>query len=67
MAINSVSAGSYNSPSVQAQPTVDRTEERRVAVSAQSEAQRTKAPETQASPTVNTSGQSVGTLISVQA
>lgn len=64
MAINTIPAGSYNSPSVQTQAPVDRAEERR-ATAAKNEEQ--AKPPTPNAPTVNTSGQTVGTLINVQA
>jgi hypothetical protein len=64
MAVNSVSPGSYNSPSVQPQaqtkptPPEKRTEPKR------EEAH--KSPENNG-PTVNTSGQTVGTIVNTKA
>ncbi|MFA6015123.1 MAG: hypothetical protein WC742_08630 [Gallionellaceae bacterium] len=69
MAINSVSPGSYNSPSVQPQAQVARvTEKTNESVSREEKTKAQSAPErTAPTPTVNTSGQTVGTLVNVKA
>lgn len=59
MAVNSVSPGSYNSPSVQPQAQTQRVQER------PREERTPPPPETK--PTVNTSGQTVGTIVNTKA
>ena len=60
MAVNSVSPGSYNSPSVQPQAQTQRAPEK-------AREERTPPPPPEAKPTVNTSGQTVGTLVNIKA
>ena len=65
MAVNSVSPGSYNSPSVQPQAQIKPTQEKK-SEPKREEAQRSSPPE-HSRPTVNTSGQNVGTLVNTKA
>jgi hypothetical protein len=58
MAVNSVSPGSYNSPSVQPQAQTQRAPEK---------VREEKTPPPESKPTVNTSGQTVGTLVNIKA
>jgi hypothetical protein len=60
MAVNSVSPGSYNSPSVQPQVQTQRAPEK-------TREERTPPPPPETKPTVNTSGQTVGTLVNTKA
>lgn len=59
MAVNSVSPGSYNSPSVQPQAQTQRVPEK-------TREERTPPP-AETKPTVNTSGQTVGTIVNTKA
>ncbi len=65
MAVNSVSPGSYNSPSVQPQTQTPPAREKK------SEAKREEPPKSSPPehdrPTVNTSGQTVGTIVNTKA
>ena len=64
MAVNSVSPGSYNSPSVQPQAQAKQPQEKKV------EAKREdthKSPPERSGPTVNTRGQTVGTIVNTKA
>lgn len=64
MAVNSVTPGSYNSPSVQPQAQTKQPQEKKV------EAKREethKSPPEHSGPTVNTSGQKVGTIVNTKA
>jgi hypothetical protein len=65
MAVNSVSPGSYNSPSVQPQTQTPPAREKK------SEAKREEPPKPSQTennrPTVNTSGQTVGTIVNTKA
>jgi hypothetical protein len=65
MAVNSVSPGSYNSPSVQPQAQTKPTPER-ITEPKREEAHKSPPPE-QNGPTVNTSGQTVGTIVNTKA
>lgn len=60
MAVNSVSPGSYNSPSVQPQAQMQRAPEK-------TREERTPPPPPETKPSVNTSGQTVGTLVNIKA
>ncbi len=65
MAVNSVSPGSYNSPSVQPQTQTPPVREKK------SEAKREEPPKSSPpennSPTINTRGQTVGTIVNTKA
>lgn len=65
MAINAVSPGSYNSPSVQPQAQTQRTEKPK---EPEKHAER-KEPERaeRSEPTVNTRGQTVGSIVNIKA
>lgn len=66
MAINSISPGSYNSPSVQPQAQTQRTPEKPREVRA--EVRTPPPPPVElAMPSMNTSGQTVGTMINTKA
>jgi hypothetical protein len=65
MAINSISPGSYNSPSVQPQAQTQRTPEKPREVRA--EVRTPPPPVEQSMPSMNTSGQTVGTMINTKA
>ncbi len=65
MAVNSVSPGSYNSPSVQPQAQAQRTREKQ-SEAKHEDAHRSASAEHK-SPTVNTSGQTVGTIVNTKA
>ncbi|MEI7843442.1 MAG: hypothetical protein WCI39_10460 [Gallionellaceae bacterium] len=65
MAINSVSPGSYNSPSVQPLAQTQRVPEK-VKEASSDEKLKTPPPE-RPSPSLNTSGQAVGTLLNTKA
>lgn len=60
MAVNPVSPGSYNSPSVQPQAQTQRVPER-------AREERTPPPAPETKPIVNTSGQTVGTIVNTKA
>jgi hypothetical protein len=66
MAINGVSAGSYNSPSVQPQAQTQRIPER-AKEPERSESEKQAVRNERSEPTLNTSGQTVGTRVNVQA
>ncbi len=66
MAVNSVSPGSYNSPSVQPQAQTNRTREK-TSEAKREDTHKAAPPSEHASPTVNTSGQAVGTVINTKA
>jgi hypothetical protein len=63
MAVNSVSSGSYNSPSVQ--PQAKQPQEKKVEAKRE-DTHKSPAPE-RSGPTVNTSGQKVGTIVNTKA
>ncbi len=65
MSINSVSPGSYNSPSVQPQAQTQRAPEK--TREAKPEEKAPPPPPERSSPTVNTSGQAVGTIVNTKA
>ena len=65
MAVNSVSPGSYNSPSVQPQAQIKPTQEKK-SEPKREEAHKSSPPE-RSGPTVNTSGQTVGTIVNTKA
>ncbi len=65
MAVNPVSPGSYNSPSVQPQAQAQRTPEK--TSEAPREDKNKPTPPERATPTVNTSGQTVGTVVNTKA
>ena len=66
MAVNSVSPGSYNSPSVQPQAQAQRAPEKTAEAKREEEKRQSPPPE-RPTPTVNTSGQTVGTTVNVKA
>jgi hypothetical protein len=65
MAVNSVSPGSYNSPSVQPQAQAQPAREKKS--EAKHEEPRKTPPAEHSAPSVNTSGQKVGTIINTKA
>jgi hypothetical protein len=65
MAVNSVSPGSYNSPSVQPQAQAKQPQEKKV--EAKREDTHKSPPPERSEPTVNTSGQKVGTIVNTKA
>lgn len=66
MTVSSVSPGSYNSPSVQPQAQTQRVPDK--TVETKREAEKTQPPPSERpAPTVNTSGQTVGTVVNVKA
>ncbi len=69
MAINGVSAGSYNSPSVQPQAQIQRLPEKaKEPERSESEKQAARNEQNQRNePSLNTSGQTVGVRVNVQA
>jgi hypothetical protein len=64
MAVNSVSPGSYNSPSVQPQTQTTPTREKK---ETKREEPAKSSPPEHSRPTVNTSGQTVGTIVNTKA
>jgi hypothetical protein len=66
MAINAVSPGSYNSPSVQPQAQTQRTTEKPKAPEHAEKPKEPARPERN-EPTLNSNGQTVGTTINVKA
>jgi len=66
MAINSVSPGSYNSPSVQPMAPTQRAPEKNKEITSNEEKIKIAPPE-RPSPSLNTSGQPVGTLLNTKA
>jgi hypothetical protein len=66
MAVNPVSPGSYNSPSVQPQAQVQRTPEK-TSEAPREDKNKTPPPPEHTAPTVNTSGQTVGTHVNTKA
>lgn len=66
MAVNSVSPGSYNSPSVQPQAQAQRAPEKTSEAPRDNKNMPPPPPE-RAAPTVNTSGQTVGTVVNTKA
>jgi hypothetical protein len=66
MVINSISPGSYNSPSVQPLAQTQRIQEKAKETS-RDETFKNPQPTERPSSTVNTSGQSVGTLLNTKA
>lgn len=68
MDINSVSPGSYNSPSVQPQAQTQRAPEKANEVVREDKSKiATPPPAEKPAATINTSGQTVGTLVNTQA
>jgi len=65
MAVNSVSPGSYNSPSVQPQAQTQHAQERKSET--KREDTHKSPPEEHKGSTVNTSGQTVGTIVNTKA
>jgi hypothetical protein len=65
MAVNSVSPGSYNSPSVQPQAQTQPAQEKRSET--KREETHKSAPPEHTRPTVNTNGQTVGTIVNTKA
>lgn len=66
MAVNSVSPGSYNSPSVQPQAQTQRVPEK-TSEAKREDTNKTPPPPERASPTINTSGQTIGTVVNTKA
>lgn len=64
MAVNTVSPGSYNSPSVQPQAQTQRAPEK---TRESKPEERTPPSPERTAPTVNTSGQTVGTIVNTKA
>ncbi len=66
MAVNSVSPGSYNSPSVQPQAQAQKTPEK-TSEAPREDKNKTPPPPERTGSTVNTSGQTVGTHVNTKA
>ncbi len=64
MAVNTVSPGSYNSPSVQPQAQVQRAPEK---TREAKPVEKAPAPPERSAPSINTSGQTVGTVVNTKA
>ena len=65
MAVNSVSAGSYNSPSVQPQAQAKPPQDKKVEAKRE-DTNKSATPERNG-PTINTRGQTVGTIVNTKA